>query len=126
VNRKEARRAENQAAWAAGKTFRRWSSGSRPSTASHVRTGPPSYETGRAERQAIKDARSEANRRAHAALAVEARQQREASREAARSSRRAEDRRRAAQWHQGRRDDLLAGGGDLAVLLAADLAASSE
>jgi hypothetical protein len=126
VDQKETRRAENRAAWAAGKTFRRWSSGSRPSTASHVRTGPPSYQTGQAERRAIKEARSEANRRAHAAQVAEDRRRREAAREAARRARRDDDRRRAAQWHQGRRDDLAAGGGDLAVLLAADRAASSE
>lgn len=113
---REVRRAENQAAWAAGRHLRRWSSGTHPSSASPRRTGPPSYETGAAERKAAKDARSEANRKAWAARAEAAKVARGEAREAARLARRGEDRRRAAAWHQGRRDDL-------AVMLAADRAA---
>lgn len=120
------RRAANRAAWAAGVHLPRWSSGEKHAATPGPRTGPPAHEEGAAARKAAKDAQRATNRAAWIERIETARKMREAARGAARLERRRADRVRAAAWHQGRRDDLLVHGGDLAVMLAADIAARSD
>ena len=105
MSSKEERRAENRAAWAAGESLPRWSTGQNHSAAKPGRTGPPVIESGAEKRKAAKDAKRAKNRAEWAARLESARVYRASVREGLRLARRADDRVRAAAWHQGRRDD---------------------
>jgi hypothetical protein len=92
---KQARRAENRAAWAAGEALPRWSQGANPGRTG-PRTGPPAHPAGAEQRKAAKEARRAENRLAWAAARAERAEARRLARQIDRAERRAADRHRAA------------------------------
>lgn len=127
--RKEARRKENQAAWAAGQVLERWSRGRRPG-APGPRTGPGPIPIDEAARRAARSARRARNQADWAAAQEASRQIRTVARKTAaeqeRQRRRAIDRARAATWHEDQRLDQELAGSDHDVLWADDFAVTRD